>query len=560
MTEKNSMEKVQRRRLHIGGLSKELTENITELEQRFSKIGQIVEPIEIHEKPVLEYNFAYVTMELNDSQFKELKKLWNDVRYKGSKLTIGIAKENYLQRWEKDSRRQDPKILSRERRSKVTESRLARIAQRDENPFKLALVTKGRFRATSRTTDLKNLTLRISINGRLKVIKCKKTKLWGMDKNKAIRDLTSRFVAGEWRDGNDHVIDRLARKIVIFDDGKILVKDTTVPTADDIKEELEEEQHKTNKILEDMLNKYNFEKPVELEDDNKNDNNSDFDYELENRVAENNFNDDEHENSNSEELTLTYNVPEKKCLKPSPESVIQDYKSYGSQISKEEQVEEDDDEEFFNNLKPISDYVEQLEGDGEDPVDEHKKHPSESITKTQSMPSTAQIKESNDDEVNAENIGEIDNEFIPTFGSAKTDGEIDDEFIPTFGSSKSDDATKTPATNTTEKLRALLSAGSSTSATEKTEEDSNIDDSRVEVVLPNLKKTKNVGLFFSHFDSPFLVAQSQINKLRELKVNEELKYDEWFWSNRGELNREFRRLRRDVLRRNKKKFKSSIFI
>ncbi|GAV28384.1 hypothetical protein PMKS-001855 [Pichia membranifaciens] len=555
------MEKVQKRRLHVGGLSKELTENITELEQRFSKVGQIVEPFEIHEKSVLEYNFAYVTMELNDSQLRQLKKLWNDVRYMGSKLSIGIAKDTYLQRWEKDSRRQDTKILSRERRSRVTERRLARIAQRDENPFKLALVTKGRLRASPRTTDLKNLTLRVSINGRLKVIKCKKTKLWGMDKNKAIRDLTSRFIAGEWRDANDHVIDRLTRKMVIFDDGKILVKDTNVARAADIQEELEEEQNKTNKVLEDMLNKYNFEKPVELEDDNKNDNNSDFDYELENRVAETNLNDDEHDNNYSEELALTYNIIEKDCLKPSRESVIQEYKSYGSQFNKEEgddkeeeeEEEEDDDEEFFNNLKPTLDEEAQPEGYGEDPVEENSFEPA---SKMQSSPSTTRTEESNDDKNDDENEGENDDEFIPTFGSTKADDENDDEFIPTFGSTRTGNETEAPITNTTEKLRALLSAGTSSSATEKMEQDNIVDNARIETVLPNLKKSKNVGLFFSHFDSPFLVAQSQINKLRELNANEELKYDEWFWSNRGELNREFRRLRRDVLRRNKKKSKT----
>ena len=550
MKDRTSMEKVQKRRLHVGGLSKELTENIAELEQRFSKVGHILEPFEIHEKPVLEYNFAYVTMELNDSQLRQLKKLWNDVRYMGSKLSIGIAKDSYLQRWEKDSRRQDTKILSREGRSRVTERRLARIAQRDENPFKLALVSKGRLRASPRTTDLKNLTLRVSINGRLKVIKCKKTKLWGMDKNKAIRDLTSRFIAGEWRDGNDHVIDRLAHKMVIFDDGKILIKDTNVAAAADIQEELEEEQHKTNKVLENMLNKYNFDKPVEFEDDNKNDNNSDFDYELENRVAEN-LNDDEHDNNYNEELSLTYNIPEKDCLKPSRESVIEEYKSYGSHFNKEdeeeeneeeeEEEEEDDDEEFFNNLKPTLDEGAQPEGDGEDPVEENSFEPA---SKTQSSPSTAQTEENNDDKNDDKNDDE-------------NAGENDDEFIPTFGSTRTGKETEAPITNTTEKLRALLSAGTSSSATEKMEQDNIFDNARVETVLPNLKKTKNVGLFFSHFDSPFLVAQSQINKLRELKANEELKYDEWFWSNRGELNREFRRLRRDVLRRNKKKSKTS---
>lgn len=528
-SEKPINETTQKKRLHVGGISDELAADISDLEQRFGKIGKIVKKFEIHQKPVSNYKFGYVTMELSDSQFKQLKKLWNDVRFKGSKLSIGIAKEDYMKRWEKDFRRQDCNISSRKRRAKVAESRKNRIAQRNENPFELSLVSNGRLRTTPRKTDLKNLTIRVSINGKLKIIKCKKTKLWGINKNKSIRDLTSRFIAGEWRDGNDHVIDRLNGKVVIFNDGKISVQNDRKIAVDDLQEELEEEQHKNNKLLEDMLNKYNFDKPAEFEEDIKDEDSSDFDYELEHRMAESNYANEGDDNADDEKLDLTYNVPMKECLKPSQESLVQEYISYGGQYRKElNEKDEEDDDEFFNNLKPS--------------------------LKEESDIEEGQIEEDKDEK------------FIPSFGGQpsadalqpKDDSDDNDgEFIPTFGASSNESTIKENNTNTTERLRELLSAGAS--STDKLESEVAAAD-KVDILPPTLKKKQNVGLFFSHFDSPFLVAQAQINKLRELNVNEELNYDEWFWSNRGELNREFRRLRRDVLRRNKKKAKTSTFI
>jgi nucleolar protein 8 len=509
-------------RIHVGGLSKELSESIDDLENRFSKIGKVIKSFEIHRKPVSEYIFAFITMELTKSEFGKLKKLWDGVRFKGSKLSIAVAKDDYKTLWEKDSRRQDNHILNRQKRERIALSRSIRIEEKNKNPFKLALVSKGRLRKTPRKTELKNLTIRVNINGKLKIIKCKKDKLWGVDKNRKIKDLTYRFIAGEWRDGNDHVVDRLTNKVIVFGDNITVQNDKGDKNIDDeVQQELLNEQDRNNQLLANMLGKYNFDKPLELDFDGE-ENETDCDYEIEHVNEKDEEEEKEGEKEEEEEITTVYydNIPEKNCIHPSREDLLRQYNEQSAVITFEDSNADGND--FYQNLKPQNLSEEEI-----------------SIEKDNS---------------------DYDNEFIPSFGKSnheqdidKNDDDDEKEFIPSFGQ----DTSISDKKNTTEKLRDLLKTSNIT-ATIPIDDISK--DTADNITLPLLKKTKNVGLFFSHFDSPFLVAQAQINKLREIKVGEEMNYDEWFWSNRGELNREFRRLRRDVLRRNKKKTKNATLI
>lgn len=524
-------EKRRKVRIHVGGLSKDLVRDIADLETRFGKVGKIVDSFEVHEKPVLEYHFAYITMQISKSEYIKLKKLWDGVRFKGSKLTIAKAKEDYKSAWEKDSRRQDKKILQRKQRQHLADERLERIANKNMNPFQAALVVKGRMRKTPRKTDLKNLTIRVKINGRLKVIKCKKNKLWGVDKNKNIKDFTYRFVAGEWRDGNDHVIERFTGKVLVFDNNGVHVDDEPIEKTE-VDEEINEEHNKTNQLLNQMLSKYDFSKPIEInedEDDNK-DSKDDkgFDYELQH--IENEKSDDE--------MEIEYNVPETNCLHPSRQSIIEEYQKHAKVVTFDD---EEDDDEFYKNIKPQNTNEEEA---------------SDELKQINDISVTDDVQEAPQD--NEIIIDEPQQELENNDQTGGDEEAEEEEFIPTFGSFNTNDADASK--NTTEKLRDLLSSTTPTKLSllddEKMEEEEEED---TNVILP-VRKTKNIGLFFSHFNSPFLIAQAQINKFREVRVNEELEYDDWFWKNRGELNREFRRLRRDVLRRTKKKSKSDALI
>lgn len=552
-----SVDKVDEIRIHVGGISKELAENIHDLEQRFSKVGTIVKPFEIHQKSVCDYYFAYITMMLTKSEFGKLKKMWDGVRFKGSKLSVALARDDYQVRWLKDSKRQDAKISERKKRELAAGNRQNRISVRNENPFKLALVTKGRFRRTERKTDLKNLTLRVMINGRLKIIKCKKSKLWGVDKNKKIRDLTYRFIAGEWRDGNDHVVDRFAGKIVTFGDHGIIVEseEENKPAIDEIEQELLDEQSKNNKLLASMLGKYDFNKPVEFDDDMDDETIGEketaFDYEVEHstdntgnrKTGEEKEEDEDEDEDEDEEMTLDYqNVPQTNCIHPSRAAILAEYNSH-SQVVKfneeEDKEETDEDDEYYKNLKPD---VENSDTEKEE-INSKQSKADESYD-DEFIPVFGQSKRS-----------PIVDEVRETTGAEKADAEEENEIIPTFGKS-----TVTDSKNTTEKLRDLLDSSNISQTVRPIDEISHEPNNELDAVLNYSNRHKNVGLFFSHFDSPFLIAQAQINKLRELNVHEELNYDEWFWNNRGDLNREFRKLRRDVLRRNKKKAKTAVLI
>ncbi|CAI8504350.1 unnamed protein product [Pichia kudriavzevii] len=466
-------------RLHVGGISKELANSISDLEQRFSKIGKIVKPFEVHEKPVVEYRFAYVTMKLNKKEYSKLKQTWDGVKFKGSKLKISIATIDYRAAWEKDSRRQDNKIKERRIREIGASKRADRISKKQENPFDAALITKGRFRKTPRKGNLKLMTVRVILNGRAKRIKCKISKLWGYDKNKKLTELTHRFIAGEWRDGNDHVVDRFTGKVVVLDEDGIKVYEDK---GEEIVEEIMDEKMKQNKILEAMLNKYNFEKPVEID--------------------------------NSED----------ECAGPEYEM---DYFEGYRQLEKVVNFDTGEEEEQATSINS-NNFLKGGKAETEAETEAEEDH---------------------------------DYEFLPTFGkpdpnvtNLHNDDESEEEFIPSFGTPQN---TNKNTKNTTEKLRDLLD----TSKIAQTPKPIDVVEKRKdEILLPTIKKTMNVGLFFPHFDSAFLVAQSQINKLREIRINEEFGYDEWFWKSRGELNREFRKLRRDALRRNKKKSKATALI
>lgn len=501
-------------RLHVGGISKELANSISDLEQRFSKIGKIVKPFEVHEKPVVEYRFAYVTMKLNKKEYSKLKQTWDGVKFKGSKLKISIATIDYRAAWEKDSRRQDNKIKERRIREIGASKRADRISKKQENPFDAALITKGRFRKTPRKGNLKLMTVRVILNGRAKRIKCKISKLWGYDKNKKLTELTHRFIAGEWRDGNDHVVDRFTGKVVVLDEDGIKVYEDK---GEEIVEEIMDEKMKQNKILEAMLNKYNFEKPVEI--DNSEDECAGPEYEMD---YCNNVEGDE-ENS-AEEITLDYKgIPKKDCLNPTPASLVEGYR----QLEKVVNFDTGEEEEQATSINS-NNFLKGGKAETEAETEAEEDH---------------------------------DYEFLPTFGkpypnvtNLHNDDESEEEFIPSFGTPQN---TNENTKNTTEKLRDLLD----TSKIAQTPKPIDVVEKRKdEILLPTIKKTMNVGLFFPHFDSAFLVAQSQINKLREIRINEEFGYDEWFWKSRGELNREFRKLRRDALRRNKKKSKATALI
>lgn len=84
------------------------------------------------------------------------------------------------------------------------------------------------------------------------------------------------------------------------------------------------------------------------------------------------------------------------------------------------------------------------------------------------------------------------------------------------------------------------------------------------------QRQNQYGLFWPHFESPFLSTQSQLAKIGNLAESGfnlpllsnvadgdgkegETGYEKWFWSMRGEFTRECKRRKRDLMRIMRKK-------
>ncbi|KAG7882533.1 hypothetical protein KL938_002956 [Ogataea parapolymorpha] len=409
-----------KRRIYVGSMSKSLAENPRDLEQRFERFGKVVRGFEIHHKEVQDYYYGYITLQIPEDQLKKLKRSFNGVTYKGSKLAIQEAKPDYKERWLKDNRRQDTKIKDRQIRERIAQCRLERIAQRDTNPFELSNTEKGRLRRTPRKTSLAKLSMRANIKGTLKIVRARKTKVWGYNKNKHPVDLVWRYIDGEWRDGNDHTVEKVKTDF----------------TLGETEKEIIEEKERTTKMLESWMDSFDFNKPVDLSDD--------------------------------EEL-------------------------------KHMSVSRDRENQAIN-----------------EPVD---KEPAVVVFEEEDTVQAASNEQKDEDE-------DVDTEFLPSFLQKAKPVEQKEE--------------QSASNKTTEVLRTLLNP------TEPVKESEFMEP---EMAAP-VTSSKKYGLFFSHSKSPFLSAQTQLATLKTVEIGEE--YDKWFWENRGDLNRYFRRRRRDVLRQAKK--------
>lgn len=457
-------------RLHVGALSEALVHNISDLEDRFAKLGTVVKSFEIHQKPLLGYYYGYLTMRLSKSQLLKLRSSFNGVRYKGAQLTVNLARPDHQQQWEKDVRRNDGKSADRKRNAMFARKRVARIQKAHANPFDLYNNLQGRMRKTPRKGDLKNMPTRVIINGKLRIPKCRKTKLWGYDKTKNAKDLSFQYSNGKWKDGNGHVIERHVRKNVLslpsaFEED---TKEQTEDMDQDLDEEINEEEGRNNALLESLMGSYDFDKPAEANEDLSSSYESGSEYELEGP-----------EDSDNDE---DYDIKHTNCVKPTQKSLVEEYKQQHP--------------EYLNKKEPNSD-----EQDNED----------------------------------------LDEEFIPSFGSKPETNEVASNG------------------NDTEKLRSLLNPETASGfkffegeSDESDEEKEKSSKARQAIIEEHIKPNRNFGLFFAHFESPFLVAQTQVAKLKDFKVGEDYKYEDWFFDNRGQLNRAFRRRRREAERRRRR--------
>ncbi|CCH43267.1 Polyadenylate-binding protein 1-B [Wickerhamomyces ciferrii] len=504
---------LQIRRLFIGNISKALAENPSDVQDRISKFGSIKSDLELHHNEVKGLSFGFLDIELGDKDYTRLKNALNGVNYKGSKLVIDIAKENFESRWEKDHNRPNEFIQAKNIKKQYE---FWKKLQNINKTFKdQQEIIHGRMR-NQRKKDFKKMTFRVKFNGETKIIRCFKTKLWGYEKNKPLRDLVYKFSHNVWKDGNDHIVERLTTPLrltsqngqtltieKIDDDSNINRDDLLLKDLGDDEDMDEDEQEKNNKVLASLLGTFDFDKPMELnDDDNEEFGHSDYEYEG--------------------------------AFKDDDESDEDTYKNQNKVVNN--QVEYVKEGEFANEKT--------VNFDDDDEEDEEGEQDQMDID----QPEEEQDIPENEDE---------DHEFIPTFGASKPEEEEEEE-----EKEKVPQVSEGTISNT-ETLRTLFNTEDQGTFKLIEESDDDIDQSKktvaddviipesniTSIIAPKLKNKK--GLFFPHFDSPFLVAQTQLNKL-----NTNVNFEEWenqFWDKRSEWTKEFKRRKRDVLRQLRKK-------
>ncbi|KAI5952123.1 NOP8 [Candida margitis] len=621
-------------RIHIGNISPKLKENSNLLQQRIGKFDvKVISQLEFHTKPVETKYFAYTTIHASPSNFSKLKNSLHGVEFMGMKLNIGLAKPSYQERLNKLSKTKVKQLEKEEtKQSKISESRSDRLLELrtsySTNPTTSSIVTapkptiysvsqhtfndasantknappthrldgsksygatldslnfkyrdgsahslvKGVHRRNPRK-DIRSQTLRILVNGELKTFKFYKTKLWGVEKNKTARDLTWKYDAKVgWKSGDDHLIEGVIRRPCgINGEQALRYGDETVSHVEasagaehcmsgDDDEEDDNEARKNKAILASLLNNYDFDKPVVIDEEREVDMDDvevdskgrktvkHYDYEVEGKAGDDN---DDEEDGNGVDVNV--------------EETLASHRAELMKPVKEVYYNEDDEgnDLNFDTLQPASKI--DAEDEGVDAISNNERrshgHPD------------------NNDE--GEDEGE-DKEFVPSFGA--------------------------PASNTTEALRSLFNPTTANNQTQPQQEstfklalsddDIDVDESKSthdvqiqkqeeEKLLTQIQQRKQeefaqslqqqrqnqYGLFWPHFDSPFLSTQSQLAKIGNLgesgfnlpSMNNggvasgdnakegETEYEKWFWSVRGEFSRECKRRKRDLLRIMRKK-------
>ncbi|GME69691.1 unnamed protein product [[Candida] boidinii] len=417
-------------RVFIGSVSGSITAD--DLGKRLVRYGKVEKEIEKHQKPAIDTWFGYATLYTTDKEFKKLRKDLNGMSWKGAKLVIDKAKPDFKTEWEKDSRRQDTKIKQRRIRERLVAKRAERISHRDEVNYNRNVIP-GRMRVSKRKADFKKLLLKVNVKGVIKMIRCRKTKLWGFDKSRTARDLVARFVNGEWRDGTDHVVDRLTVKKFIqhaqpHDVADLFGIDMNEDKANNangeegIDEDQHEEREKNNKLLESLLAGFDFDRPVEVEEKEEGAG-KDYEYGGIDAMDEDNYNNGYNANT------------DKNCNVPSQKDIVAEYESNNKAVvsfddeidsTKSRKLDEDEesDDEFYNKLvqKSVNE-SENLDGseqqDAKEKINESKKQ-----DKSHKEESNKGNKNDNNDIQDED----VDTEFLPTFGAKSSkEGDEDDD-------------------------------------------------------------------------------------------------------------------------------------
>lgn len=478
-------------RIYVGSISQQLSDSIDDLSTRFSKYGKVVKDIELHKKPTLDSYFGYITLEITPQKFGELKKAFNKVKFKSSVLTIDAAKPDYQQRWAADKARKDPPL------TKVDALRKYGKKRREID------VIPGRMRTTPRK-KYKYMTFRIFIGDKKIMLKCHKKKLWGIVKDKKFDEMIWRYSNRKWLDGNGDVIESVDFQPIQTKTGISLIKkddkdkQTTTATIGSTVEDDEEEAERQRNL--DILEKM-------------------FGGATENFMPK-----------ASIDTRADDDVPIK------PESESEDTSSSDSDSSSDDDSSSDSDSD----------------SDNEDESEKNEWEEDKHFKKVDQIESTKpKAKITTEEDVEMEDVSTKKEILKKPTNSTSTLRSL---FNPTgdsggfnlFGSN-TDDIDE-------DMDNEILKEIDEAEAAAKSQASKNGSDPYFALNLPKVNKVRK-GLFFGHFESPFLASQSQVALLPTLDFDSE-KWEEEFQEKRSSWSKKFKGRRKEALRQIEKKNKA----
>lgn len=492
-------------------------------------------------------------------------------------------------------------------------------------------VVKGRLRRTARPAAYfarKEQSLRILVNGELKNYKFHKTKLWGVEKNKTARDLTFAYEDGVWKSGDGHAVERVQIKkpclalpvttsigscaISGDDAAQYGAKDNSDASADAETLSVDNsEQSKNKNVLAKLFSSFDFDKKLEVEEvledegityDSKGRKSVQrFDFETQGTALGNDSDDDvlsdtamalveSFQKSHERPSDFTYFSEDDEGNEMDVDGLAQKYatESIKAQYDGEHQATVSDEkakeaEDNVNKKEGKSQNSEDGENEKEDDIKEGEATLEKLIEKESLNEDNLSENDLSEDSLSEDSLSEDDLSENSTGNEKDVDSEEED-LRPTFG----------PApTSTTENLRSLFSKDSSEKQTFNVElEEDDIDEEKVneeeeerqklqakfELQKQEYQKLQNArlqqrdfGLFWTHFDSPFLQQQTQLSKIGHAqervvlpgenaddaviteRTEGEDDYEKWFWSMRGEVSRDCKKRKRDAGKTTRKK-------
>lgn len=598
------MDTPQSRRIHIGNISSKLAESKDSLVTRLAKFGTVNGPMDLRTKPVGDFYFAFVDMEISDKQFEKLKASLNGILFMGKKLSINIAKSDYMMKWKKDAARPEISKDSLAKLANIAATRAKRIKElttkfptnsitgtilhstgvlapnsssmgyecsahttnnasaktknkapshslKGKNSYGSSLnpkgvfnqqysmtsgraeVVKGRMRTTPRPANhfiRREQTMRLLINGELKQIKCYKTKLWGVEK-KSAGELTYTYSNGAWRSGDNHIVER-----VVPHSEKCGIDGNQAATyGDDARHENELEVDKdkdVNKtVLASLFETFDFDKPVAIEEDKSDD-----------------------------ESAVTYDSKGRKNME------LYDFETKGT-------VEFDDSEAQHHNGESLQKFMTLHERPKEEVYyDEDDEGNELDVSHLGEQYATEAIKEQYDEEHKEEaNEQEEPKEVAKPQNETESLRSLFESSKPTNSLFAADSGFKLGLDESDEDIDVEKKEAEEEEQRKLAEQISLKQQEQEEEVQATAVSSKKFGLFWTHFESPFMQTQTQLSKIghaneaitlpgeedgnevRDDGRGEEDAYERWFWLMRGEAGRECKRRKRDVLRALKKR-------